>query len=70
MAQTREIKVRIDGDAARLARQMKWVRLFNRLEAATRRHIEAKEASAFFADEADDELHAAYRSVIKDAAKP
>jgi hypothetical protein len=42
-----------------------YVRLFNRLEAAVCRHIDDKPWN----DEQDDQLHASYKAVLKDAAK-
>lgn len=52
------------GDAERVD-ERKWTRAFNRLEKAVSTHIEQKPAVGFH-DEADDALHAAYRSVMKD----
>jgi hypothetical protein len=53
-------------DAAVAADRDHWIRLFNRLENAVRRHAEAKG----WTDEADDALHAAHRSVLKAASEP
>jgi hypothetical protein len=44
-----------------------WVRLFNRLESAVRRHIDAKAKT--WADADDDQLAASYRAVLRDATK-
>lgn len=40
-----------------------WIKLFNRLEAAVRRHIDSK----VWNDADDDQLHASYKAVLKDA---
>lgn len=45
----------------------RWIRLFNRLDAAVSRHRTAKEAG--FADDADDALAAAHDRILKAAAK-
>ena len=45
----------------------RWVRLFNRLDAALSRHRTAKQEGAF-CDDADEALHAAHDRILKDAA--
>lgn len=49
--------------AEREAERNDWIRLFNRLEAAVRRHIDSKPWN----DEHDDQLHASFKAVLKDA---
>lgn len=50
-----------------------WKRLFNRLEGAIAHHYKGKTGEVgfqkFFNDEVDDSLHAAWRRILKDAAR-
>ena len=48
------------------AERDRWIRLFNRLEAAITHHKKAK--SAMFVDEVDEALYAARDRVLRDAA--
>jgi hypothetical protein len=59
---------------AALEDRNRWIRLFNRLDAAVSRHRKAKdpEGRSFktWADDTDDALHAAHDRILKDAATP
>ena len=48
------------------AERDRWIRLFNRLDAAVARHRK----DAFFTSDTDDALHAAHDRVLKAAATP
>lgn len=51
-------------DRVRAENDSKWIRAFNRLEKAVTRHMDAKE----WTDDADDNLHHAWKQVMKDVS--
>jgi hypothetical protein len=53
--------------AEAVTRMNHYIRLYSRLESAVSKHEQSK--AGLFADDADDALHAAWRRIMKSAAK-